>query len=237
MLESLRKYTENYEYLEHSNDVENIGFSRASNKLIRKSRGKYVILLNPDSKVTENWAKRLILRAEESENIGMVAPKLLQFNGIIDSTGHDYSKWPYALADRGHGEKDGGQYDRMTELVSCSFGCVLIKRDLIARIGLLDERFFLYFEDVEYCHRARKAGWRTVYCPEDIVYHLRRGSGQNRWMNESLRYMPYLLRRYYSTQDLAKWYVRKVKATIAGLKNRDLSYASTNFWPMISGVW
>jgi len=237
LLESLGKHTQNYEYIEHSNDLENIGFSKAYNKLLRKSRGKYVVLLNPDCKVTENWARSLVRRAEEEKNVGIVAPKLLQFNNLIDSTGHDYGNWPFTVADRGQGEEDIGQYDTMTELVSCNFACALIKRSLIERIGLLDERFFLYYEDVEYCHRARKAGWRTVYCPKSIVYHQRHGSGHNRWMDESRRYVPYILRKYYPKHELAKWYLHKAKATIAGLKNKDFAYASSNFRAMINGVW
>lgn len=237
LLESLRNHTENYEFIEHSNDLENIGFSKANNKLIRRSKGEYIILLNPDSKVTENWANILVRKAEEDESIGIVAPKLLQFNNLIDSTGHDYSNWPYTIADRGQGEKDKGQYDKATELVSCNFACVLIRRSLIGQIGLLDERFFLYCEDVEYCHRARKAGWRVVYCPESIVCHQRHGSGHNPWMDESRRYFAYIVRKYYPKKILVKWYMHKAKATIAGLKNRDLTYASSNFRAMVNGVW
>ncbi len=204
---------------------------------MRESKGMYIILLNPDCRVTDGWARRLVETAEGSSNIGIVAPKLLQFDGLIDSTGHNYSNWPYTIADRGQGEPDNGQYDNLRELVSCNFGCVMIKRDLIRQTGLLDERFFLYYEDVEYCHRARTGGWRTVYCPESIVYHQRHGSGHNRWMDESRRYLPYILRKYYPKQLLVKWYLQKPKAILAGLKNRDLAYASSNFRAMVDGVW
>ncbi len=226
-----------YEHLEHSNDIDNIGFARATNLLIKKSSGKFIILLNPDTQVTPGWAERMVVKAQEDEKIGIVAPKLLQFNGLIDSTGHDYTEWPYLIADRGAGEADHGQYDRMTELTSSNFGCVLIKRSVLEDVGLLDERFFVYFEDVEYCHRARKMGWRVVYEPQSIVYHQRHGSGHNKWMDESRRYMPYILRKYYPRRELAKWYVRKSEATIAGLKNRDLVYASSNFRAIVNGVW
>ncbi len=237
LLEGLEKHTENYEYLEHSNDTENVGFSKANNRLIRLSKGSYIILLNPDAEVTENWAKSLVRTAEKSSDIGIVAPKMFQFDNVIDSTGHDYSNWPYIVTDRGQGEEDTGKYDESTNLISCTFGCALIKRKLIEQIGLLDERFFLYYEDVEYCHRASQAGWRTVFCPESIVYHRRGGSGRNKWMEESRRYMPYIIRRYYPKSVMAKWYLRKTKATIAGLKNKDLAYASRHFWPMINGYW
>jgi GT2 family glycosyltransferase len=237
LLESLREYTKNYEYLEHSNDVQNLGYAKATNKLIRKSKGKYIILLNPDSKVTEDWVDELRKAAESDQKIGIVVPKLLRANNVIDSTGHDYNKWPYAIGNRGEGELDRGQYDKAIELVSSSFGCALIKRELVKKIGLLDERFFLYYEDVEYCHRARKSGWRVVYCPNSVVYHERRGSGHNKWIAESRRYLPYILRKYYPKGVLASWYLWKIKATIAGLRNRDLVYASSNFRAIVDGVW
>jgi GT2 family glycosyltransferase len=237
LVKSLSRFTDNYEFLEHSNDKENLGFSKGMNLLIRRSKGRYIILLNPDSEVSHNWSRMLVEKAEADDRIGIVAPKMLQFNQLIDSTGHDYSRWPYQIGDRGQGEEDEGQYDSLLELRSCNFGCVLIKRKLIEQIGLLDERFFLYCEDVEYCHRARKSGWRTVYCPESVVYHQRHGSGQNKWMNESRRYFPYIIRKYYPKRTLAKWYFQKAKATFAGLKNKDFPYAQSNFRAMINGVW
>jgi GT2 family glycosyltransferase len=213
-----------------------VGFSKANNELIRKSKGKYIVLLNPDSEVTEQWTELLIRTAEADPTIGIVSPKLMRFNGLIDSTGHDYSKWPYAVGDRGEGERDVGQYDQMTELISCNFGAVLLKRKLISHIGLLDERFFLYNEDVEYCHRARKAGWRIVYCPTSVVFHERHGSGHSKWMDESRRQLPYILRKYYPPIELARWYIQKVKATAAGVKNQDLSYASSNFKAIVAPI-
>ncbi len=237
LLESLERFTDDYEYLEQSNDAQNVGFARANNNLIRKSKGKYIILLNPDCEVTENWADRLVQKAEEENNVGIVAPKLFWFDKLIDNTGHDYSNWPYTVRDRGQGEEDSGQYDKSTELVSCAFGCALIKRELVKQIGLLDERFFLYYEDVEYCLRARKAGWRIVFCPDSVVYHERSGSGYNKWMRRSQRYMPYILRKYFPKKMLAKWYLQKAKGTIAGVKNKDLNYASRHFWPMVYAVW
>ena len=237
LLESLREYTKNYEYLEHSNDAQNLGYARATNNLIRESKGKYIILLNPDCQVTKHWVDELRKTADSDPKIGIVVPKLLRLDNIIDSTGHDYSKWPRAIGNRGEGEPDHGQYDNATELVSSSFGCALIKRELFNQIGLLDERFFLYYEDVEYSHRARQGGWRVVYCPTSIVHHERHGSGHNKWMAESRRYLPFILRKYYPKHVLASWYLWKVKATIAGLRNRDLVYASSNFKAIVDGVW
>src|SRR5207245_7645194 len=86
LLESLREHTENYEYLEHSNDLQNLGYAKATNKLIRESKGKYVILLNPDSRVTDGWADDLRKTAESDQRIGIVVRRLLRLNNVIDST-------------------------------------------------------------------------------------------------------------------------------------------------------
>src|SRR5207245_11302827 len=72
LLESLRKYTENYEYLEHNNELQNLGYAKATNKLIRETKGKYIILLKQDSRVKHGWADALSKNADSTKKIGMV---------------------------------------------------------------------------------------------------------------------------------------------------------------------
>src|SRR6266849_3048145 len=69
-VETVNKFTGNYEQLEHWNDLNNLGFSKANNILLRRSRGRFVILLNPDIEVTPDWADRLVQSAEEGSDIG-----------------------------------------------------------------------------------------------------------------------------------------------------------------------
>lgn len=179
-LESIQEHTTDYEILIHDNSPpnKNLGFARANNLLIRRARGEYIVLLNPDTWVTEGWLDKLISTASSDPAIGIVQSKTLRPNGLLDSTGHRYRRayGVYMPGDRGALEPDLGQYDQLTELKTCTFASVLIKRAVFQTSGLLDEKMFLYCEDMEFCLRAAKDGWRIVYCPSSVVYHVRHGS-------------------------------------------------------------
>ncbi len=216
-----RHTTGSYELLIHDNSppAPNLGFARANNILITRSKGEYIVLLNPDTTVTPRWLELLIETAQSEARIGVVQPKMLRPDGLIDSAGHGWTKQglPY---DRGSGEKDNGQYDTMTELRSCCFGCALVKRKVFQDVGLLDEKLFLFFEDVEFCLRARKHGWRIVYCPEGVVYHVRRGSGAV----YGKFYVPYITLKLLGPWQYMKMIGSLLVGIPAGLKNSDLEY-------------
>jgi GT2 family glycosyltransferase len=179
-LQSIKENTEDYEVLVHDNSPPNpnIGFARANNLLIRRAQGEFIVLLNPDTWVTRGWLESLISTAESAPDIGIVQSKTLRPNGLLDSTGHRYSfvYGVYMPGDRGALEPDRGQYDHQTELKTATFASVLIKRKVFETSGLLDEKMFLYCEDMEFCLRAARHGWRIVYCPSSVVYHVRHGS-------------------------------------------------------------
>ena len=153
--------------------TENIGFAGGNNAGIRAASGKYVALLNNDTKVDPNWLANLLKEAEASPAIvGMWASKILTYDNpdIIDNVG--LLMYPDGLG-RGKGrlEKDKGQYDRTGEAFFPS-GCAgLYRRKMLDEIGLFDEAFFAYADDVDLGLRARLAGWQCIYVPSAKVYH------------------------------------------------------------------
>lgn len=103
----------------------------------------------------------------------MAAPKILQDRQkkIIWTAGGEFFPGRFLARNRGQGREDRGQYDRSEE---CSFlsGCALIvRKEVIEKIGGFDENFFTYAEDLDYCLRARKSGWKLLYVPQAVVYH------------------------------------------------------------------
>jgi GT2 family glycosyltransferase len=210
-----------YEVLVHDNSppFANLGFAKANNLLLAKAKGKYLVLLNPDTEVTPNWLDHLIKKARSDAGIGIIQPKLLRPNGLIDSTGHAWKRWgvPY---DRGAGEVDEGQYDNETELSSCCFACALVKREVFDRVGLLDEKLFLFFEDVDFCLRAKRAGWRVVYSPNSVVYHVKHGSG----VPTGRFYMPYIALKIFGPKRYLKMVGFIILGIPVGLKNSDWAY-------------
>jgi GT2 family glycosyltransferase len=135
--------------------------------------------------------------------------------------------------DRGQGEVDAGQYDNSTNVFSSCLACTLIKRKVFRDVGLLDERMFFYFEDVDFGFRARISGWQVVYCPRSVVYHLRGGSTGGKLKDEVwFRARPYLLRimlKNYQLSGLLQYGSRRVLLDLlrvaAGIKNRDRAYS------------
>jgi GT2 family glycosyltransferase len=173
----------------------NLGFAKANNIGIKESGGKNVVLLNPDTVVTRDWLDKLINCLGKDSHIGIATPKLLRYDGRIDSAGHFFSFSRLEVKNRGEEEQDHGQYDTCTNLLSCDFACCLIRREVLTQIGLLDERIFLDHEDVDYCLRAGIAGWRVVYCPSSRVFHRRGGVTPSiRKTSRQLRARRYLLR-------------------------------------------
>ena len=228
-LSSIRENTSDYEVLVHDNSPPNpnLGFARANNLLIRRAQGEYIVLLNPDTWVTYGWLDKLIALAESDPEIGIVQPKTLRPNGRLDSTGHSYTRiWGVDMpGDRGAEELDRGQYDNMTELKSCTFAAALIKRSVFDSVGLLDGKMFLYCEDMEFCLRARRQGWRVVYCPQSVVYHVRHGSAStvvkiSPWQ----LYFAYIQLKYFGIMPFLAFAFATIARMPEGIRGKDAHY-------------
>jgi GT2 family glycosyltransferase len=150
----------------------NLGFAGGNNAGIRLARGRYVILLNNDTAVDPGWLDAMDDAVRRHPDAGMFTPKILNFyrRDEIDNTGHLI--YPDGLArGRDRLEKDDGRFDEEGETLWPS-GCAgVYGREMLDRIGLLDESFFAYGEDVDLGLRARWAGWGCYYVPKAIVYH------------------------------------------------------------------
>jgi GT2 family glycosyltransferase len=151
----------------------NTGFAGGNNAGIRIATGKYVALLNNDTKADPSWLANLVNAAEvDRHSVGMWAGKILSYSNpeIIDNVG--LLLYPDGLG-RGKGrlERDEGQYDEPGEALFPS-GCAgLYRREMLDEIGLFDEEFFAYADDVDIGLRARLAGWECRYVPTATVYH------------------------------------------------------------------
>ncbi|MGZ8474050.1 MAG: glycosyltransferase family 2 protein [Candidatus Deferrimicrobiaceae bacterium] len=150
----------------------NLGFAGGNNAGIRIARGKYVILLNNDAAVDPGWLAALADAVRRHPDAGMFTPKILNYHrrNEIDNTG--LIIYPDGLARGRHRlEKDDGRFDEEGEALVPS-GCAgVYRKEMLDRIGLLDDTFFAYGEDVDLGLRARWAGWGCFYVPSAVVYH------------------------------------------------------------------
>ena len=159
----------------------NYGFSRANNEGIRWSMKQgigYFLLLNNDTEVEPYTIENMLNCHLQTKSI--VVPKVLYADrrDVIWCAGGDFTPVIRKAVQRGLNQKDTGQYDRSG---TCRFanGCaMLLSKKIVDRIGLLDERFFLYYEDTEYSMRALAQEVSVWYCADAIVYHKVSGSTQ-----------------------------------------------------------
>lgn len=161
---------------------ENLGFAGGNNfgiKYVIKKGADYIWLLNNDTIVNAETLSALVEIANLDRKIGIVGSKIYYFDNptkIWFAGG--YINWDLGITEHfGIKEFDRGQYEVIKE-VDFITGCsLLIKKEVIEKIGLMEEDYFLYYEDVEWCIRAQRAGYKTVYVPKSMLWHKVSASG------------------------------------------------------------
>jgi GT2 family glycosyltransferase len=163
----------------------NRGFSAGQNEAIRRSKGEWVLSLNPDVVLGPAFVANLVAAAESDARIGTVCGKLLRWTpnthpeltSIVDSTGMYFLRNLRHL-DRGSGEQDAGQYDRAEFVFGATGAAALYRRTMIDDISVFgeffDEDFFAYREDADLGWRAQLMGWKCLYTPTAVAWHVRR---------------------------------------------------------------
>ncbi len=151
---------------------ENYGYTRGANLGLRQARGRFVMLLNNDTEAAPGFVEQLVAAAEGDPRIGICCPKILMASDrrLIESIGH----WVYPdglSRCRGRFEEDQGQYDVPEDVLVPSGCAILMRREMLDDVGLLDEDFFSYCDDTDLGLRAQLRGWRCVTVPTAVVYH------------------------------------------------------------------
>ncbi|MCL5961932.1 MAG: glycosyltransferase family 2 protein [Chloroflexi bacterium] len=151
----------------------NYGFARAANQGILRATGEFVLLLNNDTRLEEGFLANVMNAwAKADERVIGVLPKALYHDRptVINSIGARWRSWRI-WEDYGDGVEDRGQFDQARRVFGGAFIAVCLRADLSRRIGLLDERFVSYGEDLDFCYRANCLGYSFVTCPQARVYH------------------------------------------------------------------
>ena len=152
----------------------NLGFAGGNNLGIKKSKGKYLFLINNDTIFKEFNVDSLINRFESSPNIGIVCPKIRFTWGAkpIQYTGYTpLSKITVRNQTIGYSEEDKGQYDAPHPTPYAHGAAMLIKREAIEKVGLMPEDYFLYYEELDWSMMFTRAGYEIWYDPTCTIYH------------------------------------------------------------------
>ncbi len=153
---------------------ENLGFAGGNNLGLTFAKGENIIFINNDVEVHPNFIEPLIHQLSLDENAIAVSPKINYFynQDTIQYAG-SYTVNPYTLKNkhRGTGEKDKGQYDKTVITGYAHGACMLVPRSTINKVGLMNEEYFLYYEEQDWCQRMNKTGGNIYYVFDSIVYH------------------------------------------------------------------
>lgn len=151
----------------------NLGYSGGNNIGIREALAwgaDFVFVLNPDTKILSDTLKNLVAVSVEN-NAGIVGPKIYFQDKRIWFAGGIFDQANVLGKHRGVNEEDKGQYQQIQETDFITGAAILIRKDVFESTGFFDERFFLYYEDSDFCFRAKKAGFKILYVPDAVVYH------------------------------------------------------------------
>lgn len=173
-LNILSKYEDKIKLIRNKN---NLGFSIAHNQGIRVASGDFILILNPDVVLENDYIKKLL--DKDRDRVGSLTGKLLSNKNlpkIIDSTGLVINRRRQAF-DRGQGEIDIGKFDNNTDIFGACGAAALYKKEMLEEIKVgkeyFDESFFLYKEDVDIAWRAQINGWKSIFVSDAIAYHNR----------------------------------------------------------------
>ncbi len=165
-------------------NIQNYGFAGGYNKVLDQVDGDYFILLNSDVEVHPDWIQPVIELMESNPQIAAAQPKILSYQdrkkfehagaagGFLDMFGYPFCRGRIFDAV----EPDSGQYDDEKEVFWASGAALFIKRENWIEVGGLDDDFFAHMEEIDLCWRLKNKGYKVMYCPDSVVYHVGGGT-------------------------------------------------------------
>jgi GT2 family glycosyltransferase len=184
---------EHFPWVKLIENSENVGFARANNQALRQATGRYAVLLNSDTVVRPGALQTLVEFMEAHLEVGACGPRLLNGDGSLQPSCHPLltpgrefwrllfleKLWPRATYPQGQWDS---QTPRSVEVIKGA--CLMLRREALDQVGLLDEQYFMYTEEMDLCYRMLKAGWRNYWVPQAEVVHY--GEASSRQVAEAM---------------------------------------------------
>jgi GT2 family glycosyltransferase len=173
---------------------DNLGFPKANNIGIKKASGRYILLLNSDTKVLKQCFDKCLDYMDMNLKVGALGCKLLLASGELDHACKRGFPTPEAslyyilkLHKLFPSNKRFGQYtlnylpiDEINEVDALTGAFIMVRKEVINKVGLLDETYFMYGEDLDWCYRIKEAGYKVIYYPEAVTIHYKGGSSKRK---------------------------------------------------------
>jgi GT2 family glycosyltransferase len=161
---------------------ENLGFARANNQALRASTGLYLLLLNPDTEVSANALTQLVKYLQNHPKVGIAGANLINADGTYQSS---FASFPTLLSELLNATglmrwfyrsrisiRESTDNSQVQSVDWVSGACLLVRRQAFEEVGLLDEEYFLYGEEMDWCYRMKRHGWQVSHLPSARVIHL-----------------------------------------------------------------
>jgi hypothetical protein len=181
---SVEMVREKFPQVDLTSSTENLGFAKGNNLAIKKAAGRYILLLNPDTEILENALEKMVRFMDVHPECGVSGCKLLNPDLSLQPSvrafpdlasqifillkihhllPHTKAMYKYLV--------QNFDYEKMQEVDQVMGAFMMIRREVIEKIGMLDENFWIWFEEVDFCKRAKSAGWKILYTPEAKIIH------------------------------------------------------------------
>jgi GT2 family glycosyltransferase/glycosyltransferase involved in cell wall biosynthesis len=193
-LDFLKDFQKDHSELVIISNEENLGFAKANNIGAANAKGKYLLLLNNDTEVQPGWLENLYATIDSNDSIGAVGSKLLFPNGTIQHAGviiinDQLINDPLVARHIFYGQQaDYPEANQATQYKALTAACLMIRKDVFARVNGFDENYWNGYEDVDLCFKIFESGYKLIYQPKSIVTHYESQSGKERFtkVNENI---------------------------------------------------
>lgn len=164
----------------------NFGFAKAANQGLQKASGRFILLLNPDAQVKNGAIERLVSFMDAHSDVGVAGAQLLNADGSKQNSIANFPSLGTELLNKSllrwlFPKKFPGKernYSEPIEVDSVIGACMMVRRDALDQVGLLDEDYFLFLEETDWCYRMKKTGWKIYHIPQAEIYHFQGKSAE-----------------------------------------------------------
>ena len=196
----------------------NLGFAAANNLALRQIQGRYALLLNTDAMLSEGAVQELFHFMENNPDVAMVCGQLLNPDGSKQNSIANFPSLALLLTNEtllrivfpDTYPSKLRHYEAPIEIESCIGACMMVRKTAMDSVGLLDERFFFFFEETDWAYRMRRAGWKIFFVPSARIFHIQ---GQSVGREARGRLLFYRSRYLY----LRKWFPKSYPLMVAAV--------------------
>ncbi len=257
--QSVLAMQQNYPQVKLIRNLENVGFAKANNQAAQVARGRYLLLLNSDAFVHEGAISTLVKYMASNPDTGAASCRLVYEDGSLQRSCYSFPTpftelWQTLWLDKlfprspvfGKFRMTYWGYDTYRDVDWVMGAVMILRREVVEQVGLFDEEYFMYSEEMDLCYRLKQAGWKVSFVPEAKVTHLWGGTSRHNMELAFIRlYKSRVLffRKHYGPIMTASYklvlylgsLIRVFGGTITGLfrKNQDIQRQTHNYWVLL----